>query len=122
MKSPTPWMVAANELAGVLEAENTALRASNFTAAIALLPAKQAAVKSVESLNPDGPKEILRETVSRLDRLAAENRDLLKRSIGIQSQVLGIIAGAARVAFAFGYGSSGKSNSRGGAFTLSSKA
>jgi flagellar biosynthesis/type III secretory pathway chaperone len=122
MKPPASWMIAANELAAILEAENNALRASNFAAAIALLPAKRAAVETLESLTPDSPKAALREAVTRLDRLAAENRDLLKRSIGIQSQVLGIIAGAARVAFAFGYGKSGQSNSRGGAFTLSSKA
>jgi hypothetical protein len=122
MKPNLDWTQAANALAGILEAENTALRASDFTTAIALLPAKRAAIQTIESLAPPGPRQALSALVGNLDRLAAENRDLLSRSITIQSQLLGIIAKATRTAFAFGYGSSGRSSSRHGAFTLSSKA
>ncbi len=122
MNTQPNWLEAANTLAGVLQAENDALRAHRFNTAMALLPAKRAAIQSVESLTPAGPKQSLNEAVHRLDGLAAENRQLLNRSIGIQSQVIGIIAGAARLATNFGYGRSGKSASRGGAFTLSSKA
>jgi hypothetical protein len=59
-----------------------------------------------QMLAPAGRKQEFRETLRQLDLLAAANRTLLDRSIGIQSQVLGIIACAAR----------------GGAFTLSARA
>ncbi len=122
MTSPSNWIEAANTLAGILQAENAALRALDFAAAAALLPAKRAAIQAVENRTPGCPKPALRETVQRLDLLAAENRKLLSRGIDVQSQILGIIAGAARAAAASGYGSSGKSTIRGGGFTLSSKA
>ena len=116
------WAAAADALAGILQAENNALRATDFTAATALLPAKRAAIEAFERLTPSCPKQALSETLHRLDLLAAENRTLLNRGIGVQKRVLGIIAGAARSASVFGYGSSGKSALRGGAFTLSAKA
>jgi hypothetical protein len=116
------WLAAADVLAGILQAENDALRMTDFAAATSLLPAKRAAIEAIDVLTPSGPKAALAETASRLDHLAAENRKLLNRSIAIQSQVLGIIAGAARSAAVFGYGSSGKSAARNGAFTLSAKA
>jgi hypothetical protein len=115
-------MQAADALAAILQAENTALRKIDFAAAATLLPAKRAALQAIEACKPDGPKQAVSETIHRLDRLAAENRQLLDSSIATQSQVLGIIAGAARAAFAFGYGSSGKSASRSGALTFSAKA
>jgi len=120
--APSNWTAAANVLALVLEAENEKLRAADFTAATALLPAKRAAIEALDSLTPGEPKQRLSETLRRLDLLAEENRDLLRRSIAIQSQLLGIIAGAARAASAFGYGNKGRSALRGGAFTLSARA
>ncbi len=122
MKPNLDWTQAATALAGILEAENIALRAVDFNAAIALLPAKRAAIQTIESIPPDGPRQALSALVGKLDRLAAENRDLLSRSIMVQSRLLGIIGKAARAAFVFGYGSNGRSSSRHGAFTLSSKA
>ncbi len=119
---PSNWTASAKVLALILECENEALRAGDFTAAAALLPAKRAAIEAMDSAKPDGPKPHLGEILRRLDILAAENRELLKRSISIQSHLLGIIAGAARAASAFGYGNSGKSGMRGGAFTLSANA
>jgi hypothetical protein len=120
--APSNWKAAADALAGILQAENQALRATDFAAAAAFLPAKRAAIETIDSLKPAGPKQGISETIRRLEVLAAENRDLLNRSISIQSQLLGIIAGAARAASAFGYGNSGKSALRGGAFTLSARA
>ena len=123
MKKPSPNLAAAaSTLAAILQAENDALRAIDFAAALVLLPAKHAAIQAIENATPNGPPGELHETLCRLDLLAAENRRLLARSIGIQSRVLGIIAGAARSASSFGYGSSGKSAIRAGAFTLSAKA
>jgi hypothetical protein len=119
---PTAWTQAADALAAILQAENTALRKVDFTAAAALLPAKRAALQEIEACKPDSPKQALTATIHRLDRLAAENRQLLNRSIATQSQVIGIIASAARTAFAFGYGSSGQSANRTGALTFSAKA
>ena len=123
MKTPCPatWMQAADALAAILQAENAALREVDFAAA-ALLPAKRAALQAIEACKPNGPKQALSETIHRLDRLATENRQLLNRSIATQSQVIGIIASAARTAFTFGYGSSGRSASRGGALSFSAKA
>lgn len=122
LPAPQRWTEAADALAHILQAENEALRGNDFAAAAALLPAKRSAIQAIDSLTPEGPKQALYETLVRLGSLAAENRQLLNRGIGIQSQVLGIIAGAARAASAFGYGSSGKSAMRGGAFTLSARA
>ena len=118
----TAWMQAADALAAILQAENAALREVDFAAAAALLPAKRAALQAIEACKPNGPKQALSETIHRLDRLATENRQLLNRSIATQSQVIGIIASAARTAFTFGYGSSGRSASRGGALSFSAKA
>lgn len=122
LPAPPDWTHAAETLAGILRAENAHLRAADFTAAVALLPAKRAAIQAVEAGKPAVSKQALGEILRRLDPLAAENRDLLNRSIAIQSQLLGMIAGAARSASAFGYGSSGNPAIRGGALTLSAKA
>lgn len=118
----TSWAFAADRLAAILEAENAALEAHDFPAAAALLAQKQAAIAAIAPPPPGIAEPALREAAARLDRLAAKNRGLLNRSLSIQSQVLGIIAGAARAASVQGYGSSGKSAIRGGAFTLSAKA
>ena len=124
MKTPAPqsWMQAAAALADILQAENDALRAVDFAAAAALLPSKRAALQQIETCKPSGPKQEFSETIRRLDRLADENRQLLDRGISIQSQVLNLLASAARTAFAFGYGSSGKSAVHGGALTFSARA
>ena len=120
--APSNWTAAADAVASILQAENAALSATDFAAAAALLPAKRAAIAAFESCEPSGPKQGLRDTLHRLDSLAAENRALLARGISVQSQVIGIIAGAARLVSSFGYASSGKSAIRSGAFTLSAKA
>ena len=120
--APSNWLAAAEALAGILKNENDALQTGDFAAAASCLPAKRAAIQAIECFTPGAPKQISRETLTRLDHLAAENRRLLKHSIKIQSQVLSIIAGAARAASAFGYASSGKSTTRTSAFLLSAKA
>jgi hypothetical protein len=116
------WPQAAEALANILLAENTALRATDFAAAAALLPAKREAARSVEQLTPAIPKRSLQAAIRRLDRLAAENRRLLEHGIAIQSQVLDIIANAAQLACVTGYGSAGKTASHIGGFAFCTKA
>jgi hypothetical protein len=124
MKLPLPpsWTEAANALAEVLEAENAALRAADFAAAAVLLPVKRAAIERMDFALLINPKHEIRDAAGRLDRLARQNRSLLADGIGIQAQVLGIIAGAIRATSASGYGPSGQTASAFGGYALSAKA
>jgi hypothetical protein len=124
MKSHTQpkWIDAANALADLLEAENNALLATDFAAATSLLPAKRAALEHIEFSLPSGSKQENRQAASRLDQLAAQNRTLLARGIGIQAQVLGIIANATRAATASGYNPKGNTSHNNAYFALSAKA
>ncbi len=124
MKLPMPpiWTDAANALAEVLEAENAALRARDFAAAAVLLPVKRAALARMDVALTIGPKHEIRDAAGRLDLLAQQNRKLLADGIGIQAQVLRIIAGAVRAASAAGYGPGGESAPGVGGYALSAKA
>jgi hypothetical protein len=119
---PPSWADAANALAEVLEAENDALRATDFAAAAVLLPLKRAAIERMELAEPVAPKHEIRNAAGRLDRLAEQNRNLLADGIGIQGQVLRIIASAIRAASAAGYGPSGEAVTGVGGYALSAKA
>jgi hypothetical protein len=124
MKLPLPpsWTEAAHALAEVLEAENAALRAADFAAAAGLLPVKRAAIERMDFALLIDPKHEIRDAAGRLDRLAQQNRSLLADGIGIQAQVLRIIAGAIRATSAAGYGPSGQASQGYGGYTLSAKA
>jgi hypothetical protein len=119
---PANWTEAANTLAAILEAENAALRATDFAAAADLLAAKQIAIARLELARPSGPKFEIRHVAARLEALTQQNRSLLTDGIGIQAQVLGIIAGAIRAASATGYGPTGLSGAGCGGYALSAKA
>jgi len=117
----TKWTDVANALAEILKAENAALRAADYAAAARLLPAKRAAIARMEAAEATGPRHEIRDAAGRLDRLAQQNRNLLADGMGIQAQVLRIIAGAIRSASAAGYGPSGLSAPGFGAYALSAK-
>ena len=89
-------ITAAAALADLLAAENNALQRLDFRAAVALLPAKDAAMAALTAacVQPWPPAAA---TVGRrLLALAAENRALLERAITVQTRVVGIVAQAAR--------------------------
>jgi hypothetical protein len=116
------WTDSAHALADILEAENDALLATDFTTAASLLPAKRIALERIEFSLPSGPKPEIRRATTRLDHLAAQNRTLLQHGIGIQSQVLAIIASATRAATASAYGPAGKTHPTNRPYALSAKA
>ncbi len=82
----------ADALEAVLVAENTALEQNDATAAVALLDQKLAATQAL-STQPVAPEQL-----ARLRDLAADNRRLLERAIGVQSQIINMVARAAQSA------------------------
>lgn len=95
---------AAVALADTLARENAALRALDLPGAVALLADKHrdadAFAAAHARLAAGGAIEAglrgMAETVGeRLDRLAAENRQLLERALMVQRRVIGVIARAA---------------------------
>jgi hypothetical protein len=84
---------AAERLADVLAEENDALKRLDFVAAVALVPAKEAAL--AEMTRPPMPAIQRSALGQRLGRLAAENQALLERSIEVQTRIVRIIARAA---------------------------
>ena len=130
MTSSAAWHEAADQLAEALLQENAALAAHDLAGAAALLAHKRAAAMAFEALAAARPSGLsaatIRETATRLERLAEENRALLRRGMEIQGRVLGIVAqaiGAAGGPAASGYGSSGRSAPfpKSGAVSLSAK-
>ena len=93
-------IAAATALAELLDRENGALRALDFTAATALFPAKQRAADSfavAQSKLGVLPAELRPEferIARRLRDLAAENRRLLEHAISVQGRVIDIIVKA----------------------------
>jgi hypothetical protein len=86
---------AGERLAGVLEQENEALSRMDFSAAIALVPAKEAALAeltkhSISSAMATAPTGL----GQRLGELAAENQTLLERAVAVQTRVVRIVARA----------------------------
>jgi hypothetical protein len=84
---------AARRLADVLAEENDALKRLDFVAAVALVPAKEAAL--AEMTRPPMPGIQRSALGQRLGRLAAENQALLERAIEVQTRIVRIIARAA---------------------------
>lgn len=109
---------AAEALAAVLTAENTALAALDLPRAASLVPAKRAATDSflaaqarlaAAGRRDNAPHAALGALAPRLRDLAAENRHLLDRAMATQRRVLDIIAQAVPRASAQAprYGASG---------------
>ena len=113
-----PLIAAAATLAELLDRENAALRALDFTGAVALFPAKQRAADTFAVAQtqlgalPPALRPEFERTARRLKDLAAENRRLLERAITVQGRVIGIIVKALPRALdkAPGYGAQGANN------------
>ena len=84
---------AAQRLADLLAQENAALERLDFHAAVALVPAKEAALAELEKA-PRGSK-IQTGLGQRLSALALENQALLERAIAVQTRIVRIVARAA---------------------------
>jgi hypothetical protein len=86
---------AAQRLADVLTRENDALKHMDFSAAVALVPAKETALADltkqprVHTIPP--PLAMLGQ---RLGELATENQMLLERAIAVQTRIVRIVARA----------------------------
>jgi hypothetical protein len=85
----------AQNLADVLSRENDALKRMDFSAAVALVPAKEAALAN---LNKQSAGRLLPPPLvalgQRLGGLAAENQALLERAIAVQTRIVRIVARA----------------------------
>ena len=90
---------AATLLADVLSDENQALQRLDYSAAVALVPAKEAMMatlgKAVAHLHPVEHTPALTALGQRLRFLAAENQVLLERAIEVQTRIVRIVARAA---------------------------
>lgn len=82
-------------LADLLEQENKALKSLDFPAAIALAPAKEAALSNLAAPSTAGalPPSLATLQYS-LNELATENQILLVRAISVQTRIVQIIARA----------------------------
>jgi hypothetical protein len=104
-------------IADLLDRENKALRRTDFAAAIALVPEKEALFGLLSS-----GRTLTAAAGQRLLRLAAENQALLARAIEVQTRVLGIVARAAAQAVKPGYAADGQHKRPGlGGMTLSAR-
>jgi hypothetical protein len=83
---------AAQRLANVLELENEALKSLDFPAAVALLPAKEAALTDLTKW-PGVPMPQT-SLAQRIGSLASENQGLLERAIAVQTRIVRIVARA----------------------------
>jgi hypothetical protein len=83
---------AVQRLTDLLAQENQALKRLDFTAAVALLAAKEAALADLArpSLLPMASTKM----AQRLSDLASENQILLERAIAVQTRVVRIVARA----------------------------
>ena len=117
---------AARHLADVLTQENDALRRMDFPAAVALVPAKEAALAELtRHPEPTAVPPPLAAQARRLAGLATENQTLLERAIAVQTRIVQIVARACApppaVARYGGHGGRIPSN-RAGALALSTRA
>jgi hypothetical protein len=116
-------LIAVQRLAEVLEQENGALKRLDFPAAIALVPAKEAALADLT--RKPGPVIQRTALTQRLAGLASENHALLERAIAVQTRIVRIVARAATpppTTIRYnGYGGR-MSASRAGALALSTRA
>ena len=88
-------MAIAQHLADVLTQENEALKRLDFAAAVALVPAKEAALADLTKQPPASAQPPPMAAVGRLlAKLAAENEVLLARAIAVQTRIVRIVARA----------------------------
>ena len=118
---------AAQRLADLLAQENAALKRMDFPAAVALVPAKEAAL--AELTRQPAPLAIpppLAALGKRLGSLASENQALLERAIAVQTRIVRIVARASApppaAARYGGYGGRSPPSNRSGALALSTRA
>ena len=117
---------ATQHLADLLAQENDALRRMDFPAAVALVPAKEAALAELTKhagLTAVPPP--LAAQARRLASLATENQTLLERAIAVQTRIVQIVARACAPPPAVArYGSQGSRvpSNRAGALALSTRA
>ena len=83
---------AADRLAEVLAQENAALKRLDFPAAVALVPAKEAALAAMARNPPPAAKRS--PAIQTLAGLAEENRVLLERAIEVQTRIVRMVARA----------------------------
>jgi len=82
----------ARRLADLLARENEALKRLDYAAAVALVPAKEAAL--AELTKPPLRPMVQTELGQLLSGLAAENQVLLERAIAVQTRIVRIVARA----------------------------
>lgn len=92
-KNGDKHLKAVQRLADVLEQENVALKRLDFPAAVALVPAKEAALADLT--NPSAPAIQRTALAQHLAGLASENHVLLERAIAVQTRIVRIVARAA---------------------------
>lgn len=89
---------AATLLADVLARENEALQRLDYSAAVALVPTKEAVIATLAKATADLPPVEHTPAVAalgqRLRSLAAENQALLERAIEVQTRIVRIVARA----------------------------
>lgn len=83
---------AVERLAGVLAQENAALKRMDFTAAVALVPAKEAALAEMSRHAP--PAGTRSPALQALAGLAEENGVLLEQAIDVQTRIVRLVARA----------------------------
>nr|WP_294514238.1 hypothetical protein [uncultured Rhodopila sp.] len=83
---------SVERLADVLARENAALKRMDFPAAVALVPAKEAALAELTRQAP--PAAMRSPAIQTLAGLAEENRVLLERAIEVQTRIVRMVARA----------------------------
>lgn len=89
---------AAENLAALLEKENASLEGSDYPAAVALIPEKEALLARLTGLVARTPLAARGQDLSalgqRLQDLASRNQSLLRQAVDVQAKVVQIVAGA----------------------------
>jgi hypothetical protein len=89
------FLEAAERLADLLTQENDALKRLDFSTAVAVVPAKEAALAELtKQPRPSAMPPPLAVLGRRLGGLAAENQMLLERAIAVQTRIVRIVARA----------------------------
>jgi hypothetical protein len=93
----TTVLEAANRLADVLSQENAALQRMDLSAAVALMPEKEAALADMARETPlpaNASSPAVLAIGRRLAALAEENRIRLERAVGVQARIVRMVAQA----------------------------